>query len=48
MENIVSDVWFDECDDYISLQGKVNVEINGETLRFDVNDINEFNEDLWD
>jgi hypothetical protein len=46
--NLVSNVWFDECDDYINLQGKVNVEINGETLRFNVNDINEFNEDLWD
>ena len=46
--NFVSEVWFDECDDYINLQGKVNVEINGETIRFDVNDINEYNEDLWD
>ena len=46
--DLISSVWFDECDDYINLQGKVNVEINGETLRFDVNDINDFDEDLWD
>ena len=46
--NLVSNVWFNECDDYINLQGKVNVEINGETLRFNVNDNNEFNEDSWD
>jgi hypothetical protein len=29
--NLVSDIWLDECDDYVSLNGKVNVEINGET-----------------
>ena len=28
---LVSDIWFDECDDYVNLRGKVNVEINGET-----------------
>ncbi len=46
--NIVSKTWFNECDDYINLQGKVNVEIDGETTVFNVNDINEFDEDLWD
>jgi hypothetical protein len=28
---LVSDIWFDECDDYVNLRGKVNVEINGDT-----------------
>jgi hypothetical protein len=40
--NLVSYTWFDECDDYINLQGKVNVEIDGETHVFNVNDKDEF------
>jgi hypothetical protein len=36
--NLVSDTWFDECDDYVSLQGKVNVEIDGETSKYNVFD----------